>query len=118
MDFQPNVILIDGTSYIYRAFHALPPLTTSAGKPTGATRGFAAMLNKLIKTYPETPMVMVFDAKGKNFRNDYYEKYKANRPPMPNELRHQIEDIKKLCGLFNLLYRKLRTLKQMTLLLL
>ena len=70
MDFQPNVILIDGTSYIYRAFHALPPLTTSAGKPTGATRGFAAMLNKLIKTYPETPMVMVFDAKGKNFRND------------------------------------------------
>ena len=101
MDFQPNVILIDGTSYIYRAFHALPPLTTSAGKPTGATRGFAAMLNKLIKTYPETPMVMVFDAKGKNFRNDYYEKYKANRPPMPNELRHQIEDIKKLCGLFN-----------------
>ena len=50
MDFQPNVILIDGTSYIYRAFHALPPLTTSAGKPTGATRGFAAMLNKLIKT--------------------------------------------------------------------
>ena len=101
MDFQPNVILIDGTSYIYRAFHALPPLTTSAGKPTGATRGFAAMLNKLIKTYPEIPMVMVFDAKGKNFRNDYYEKYKANRPPMPNELRHQIEDIKKLCGLFN-----------------
>ena len=73
MDFQPNVILIDGTSYIYRAFHALPPLTTSAGKPTGATRGFAAMLNKLIKTYPEIPMVMVFDAKGKNFRNDYYE---------------------------------------------
>ena len=51
MDFQPNVILIDGTSYIYRAFHALPPLTTSTGKPTGATRGFAAMLNKLIKTY-------------------------------------------------------------------
>ena len=58
-------------------------------------------MNKLIKTYPETPMVIGFDAKGKNFRNDYYEKYKANRPPMPNELRHQIEDIKKLCGLFN-----------------
>ena len=101
MIFRPDLILIDGTSYIYRAFHALPPLTTSAGKPTGATRGFAAMLRKLIEKYPGVPMVMVFDAKGPNFRNDYYQAYKANRPPMPNELRVQIEDIKKLSRLFN-----------------
>ena len=101
MIFRPDLILIDGTSYIYRAFHALPPLTTSAGKPTGATRGFASMLRKLIEKYPAVPMVMVFDAKGPNFRNDYYQAYKANRPPMPNELRVQIEDIKKLSTLFN-----------------
>ena len=101
MIFRPDLILIDGTSYIYRAFHALPPLTTSAGKPTGATRGFASMLRKLIEKYPGVPMVMVFDAKGPNFRNDYYQAYKANRPPMPNELRVQIEDIKKLSTLFN-----------------
>jgi len=101
MIFRPDLILIDGTSYIYRAFHALPPLTTSTGKPTGATRGFASMLRKLIEKYPGVPMVMVFDAKGPNFRNDYYQAYKANRPPMPNELRVQIEDIKKLSTLFN-----------------
>ena len=96
MIFRPDLILIDGTSYIYRAFHALPPLTTSDGKPTGATRGFASMLRKLISKYPGVQMVMVFDAKGHNFRNDYYSSYKANRPPMPNELRVQIDDIKKL----------------------
>ena len=101
MIFRPDLILIDGTSYVYRAFHALPPLTTSSGKPTGATRGFASMLRKLISKYPGVQMVMVFDAKGHNFRNDYYSSYKANRPPMPNELRVQIDDIKKLSKLFN-----------------
>lgn len=100
MIFRPDLILIDGTSYVYRAFHALPPLTTKEGKPTGATRGFASMIRKLISTYPGVPMVMVFDAKGPNFRNDYYELYKKNRPPMPNELRVQIDDIKKLSELF------------------
>ena len=78
----------------------MPPLTTKEGKPTGATRGFASMIRKLISTYPGVPMVMVFDAKGPNFRNDYYEPYKKNRPPMPNELRVQIDDIKKLSELF------------------
>ena len=102
MIFRPDIILIDGSSYIYRAFHALPPLTTSTGRPTGATRGFAAMLRKLISTYPNVPMVMVFDAKGKTFRSDYYKDYKANRPPMPNELRSQISDIKELTKLFKL----------------
>ena len=101
MIFRPDLVLIDGSSYIYRAFHALPPLTTIKGKPTGATRGFAAMLRKLISTYPNVPMVMIFDAKGPNFRNDFYKEYKANRPPMPNELRAQIDDIKKLSNLFN-----------------
>ena len=96
MIFRPDLVLIDGSSYIYRAFHALPPLTTTKGKPTGATRGFASMLRKLISTYPNVPMVMIFDAKGPNFRNDFYKEYKANRPPMPNELRVQIDDIKKL----------------------
>ena len=100
MIFRPDLILIDGTSYIFRAFHALPPLTTKEGKPTGATRGFASMIRKLISTYPGVPMVMVFDAKGPNFRNDYFELYKKNRPPMPNELRVQIDDIKKLSELF------------------
>jgi DNA polymerase-1 len=102
MIFRPDIILIDGSSYIYRAFHALPPLTTSKGRPTGATRGFASMLRKLISTYPNVPMVMVFDAKGKTFRSDYYKDYKANRPPMPNELRSQISDIKELTKLFKL----------------
>lgn len=101
MIFRPDLVLIDGSSYIYRAFHALPPLTTTKGKPTGATRGFASMLRKLISTYPNVPMVMIFDAKGPNFRNDFYKEYKANRPPMPNELRVQIDDIKKLSNLFN-----------------
>ena len=101
MIFRPDVILIDGSSYIYRAFHALPPLSTSKGKPTGATRGVASMLRKLISTYPGVPMVMVFDAKGPTFRSDYYQAYKANRPSMPNELRVQIDDIKKLSKLFN-----------------
>jgi DNA polymerase-1 len=99
---RQNPVLIDGSSYIYRAFHALPPLTTSKGRPTGATRGFASMLRKLISTYPNVPMVMVFDAKGKTFRSDYYKDYKANRPPMPNELRSQISDIKELTKLFKL----------------
>ena len=80
MIFRPDLVLIDGSSYIYRAFHALPPLTTTKGKPTGATRGFASMLRKLISTYPNVPMVMIFDAKGPNFRNDFYKEYKANRP--------------------------------------
>jgi DNA polymerase-1 len=102
MIFRPDIILIDGSSYIYRAFHALPPLTTSTGRPTGATRGFASMIRKLISTYPNVPMVMVFDAKGKTFRSDYYKDYKANRPPMPNELRSQISDIKELTKLFKL----------------
>ena len=89
---QP-IILIDGSSYLYRAFHAMPSLTNSKGKPTGAVYGLINMLRKLLSTYEPSEIVVVFDAKGKTFREDLYEKYKANRPPMPPELVQQIEPI-------------------------
>lgn len=87
------LILVDGSSYLYRAFHALPPLTTSKGQPTGAIKGVINMLRRLEKDYPESPIAVVFDAKGKTFRDDMYENYKANRPPMPDDLRSQIEPL-------------------------
>ena len=87
------LVLVDGSSYLFRAFHALPSLTTSDGFPTGAIRGVIAMLRKLAKDYQGSPIAVVFDAKGSTFRNDMYEHYKANRPPMPDELREQIEPI-------------------------
>ncbi len=87
------VVLVDGSSYLYRAFHALPPLATSDGRPTGAVKGVTSMLKRLQKDYPESPIAVVFDAKGKTFRDDIYPQYKANRPPMPDELRQQVEPI-------------------------
>ncbi len=87
------IILVDGSSYLYRAFHALPPLTTSDGRPTGAVRGVAAMLRKLIKDYDPDYMAVVFDAKGKTFRDELFEQYKANRPPMPDDLRAQVQPL-------------------------
>ncbi len=84
------LILVDGSSYLFRAFHALPPLSSSKGQPTGAVRGVTAMLRKLQKDYPNSPIAVVFDAGGKSFRNDLYVEYKANRPPMADELRSQI----------------------------
>jgi DNA polymerase-1 len=87
------VVLVDGSSYLYRAFHALPPLTTSGGRPTGAVKGVISMLRRLQKDYPDSPIAVVFDAKGKTFRDDIYPEYKANRPPMPDELRAQVEPI-------------------------
>ncbi|TVP51511.1 MAG: DNA polymerase I [Halomonas sp.] len=84
------IVLVDGSSYLYRAFHALPPLTTSNGQPTGAVKGVLNMLKRLIKDYPESPMAVVFDAPGKTFRDDMYSDYKAHRPPMPDDLRSQI----------------------------
>src|SRR6187402_3060960 len=86
-------ILIDGSSYLYRAFHALPPLTNARGEPTGALYGVISMIRKLIKDYEPHYMAVVFDAKGKNFRHELYKDYKANRPPMPDELRCQIEPL-------------------------
>ncbi|PMR77195.1 DNA polymerase I [Billgrantia endophytica] len=87
------IVLVDGSSYLYRAFHALPPLTTSRGQPTGAVKGVLNMLKRLIKDYPDSPMAVVFDAKGKTFRDELFEQYKAHRPPMPDDLRSQVEPL-------------------------
>ena len=92
-DETAPIVLVDGSSYVYRAFHALPMLTTSEGRNTGAVRGVISMLRRLLKDYPESPVAVVFDAKGKTFRDDIYPEYKAHRPPMPDELREQIEPI-------------------------
>lgn len=90
------LILVDGSSYLYRAFYALPPLTTSSGQPTGAVKGVIAMMRRMIKDYPDSPIVVVFDAKGKTFRDNLYAEYKSQRPPMPDDLRLQIEPIHKI----------------------
>jgi len=87
------LVLVDGSSYLYRAFHALPPLTTSTGQPVGAIRGVISMLNKLADSTSAERMVVVFDASGKTFRDDMYDQYKANREKMPDELREQIEPL-------------------------
>ena len=90
---EKPIILVDGSSYLYRAFHALPPLTTSSGQPTGAVRGVASMLRKLIKDYDPQYMAVIFDAKGKTFRDELFEEYKSNRPPMPDDLRAQVQPL-------------------------
>ncbi|MDH3647810.1 MAG: DNA polymerase I [Gammaproteobacteria bacterium] len=87
---QPPFILVDGTSYLYRAFHALPPLTSATGMPTGAIVGVTNMLLKLLREYDPERLAVVFDAKGKTFRDELYAEYKAHRPPMPDELRSQL----------------------------
>ena len=89
----PPLILVDGSSYLFRAFHAMPPLNNAQGEPTGAIFGVANMLRRLINEYSPTQMAVVFDAKGKTFRHEMYDEYKANRPPMPDELRCQIEPL-------------------------
>ncbi|WP_415753882.1 DNA polymerase I [Pseudomonas leptonychotis] len=90
---QAPLVLVDGSSYLYRAFHALPPLTTSKGLPTGAVKGVLNMLKSLRKQYPKSPFAVVFDAKGGTFRDEMYADYKANRPSMPDELRVQVEPL-------------------------
>ncbi|GGL58523.1 DNA polymerase I [Pseudomonas brenneri] len=90
---QAPLVLVDGSSYLYRAFHALPPLTTSKGLPTGAVKGVLNMLKSLRKQYPGSPFAVVFDAKGGTFRDDMYAEYKANRPSMPDDMRVQIEPL-------------------------
>lgn len=90
---QSPLVLIDGSSYLYRAFHALPPLTNSKGQPTGAVKGVVNMLRRMTRDYPQSAIAVIFDAKGKTFRDDLYAEYKANRPPMPDELRLQVQPI-------------------------
>jgi DNA polymerase-1 len=89
----PDLVLVDGSSYLYRAFHALPSLSNAQGEPTGALHGVLAMINKLVREAPAGRIAVVFDAPGKTFRDDLYADYKANRPPMPDELRAQVEPL-------------------------
>ncbi|HOY02654.1 MAG TPA: DNA polymerase I, partial [Zoogloea sp.] len=90
---MPTLLLVDGSSYLYRAFHALPDLRNSAGEPTGAVRGVLSMLRRLESDYKAEYRACVFDAKGKTFRDDWFPDYKAQRPPMPDDLRAQIEPL-------------------------
>ena len=94
---KKNLYIVDGSSYIYRAFHAMPPLTTSSGRPTGAIKGVSNMMMSLKNENDGSSIITVFDAKGKTFRSDIYSDYKANRPPMPDELRLQLDPIKSIC---------------------
>ena len=87
------LVLVDGSSYLYRAFHAMPPLNNSKGQPTGAVKGVINMMRRLLKDYPGSPVAVVFDAKGKTFRDERFSEYKAQRPPMPDDLRSQIQPI-------------------------
>lgn len=96
------IILVDGSSYLYRAYHALPPLTNSKNQPTGAIKGVISMIKKILIDHPESPLAVVFDAKGKTFRHDMYSEYKANRPPMPEDLVQQIEPIHQIISLMGI----------------
>ena len=79
-DSVAPIVLVDGSSYLYRAYHALPPLTNSKGQATGAVKGVINMIRRLLKDHPGSPSVVIFDAKGKTFRDDIYPEYKAHRP--------------------------------------
>ena len=94
---KDRIFVIDGSSYLYRAYHAMPPLSTSSGQPTGAVKGVTNMLMNLKKDSEGSSIIVVFDAKGKTFRSDIYSEYKANRPPMPDELRDQLLPVKSIC---------------------
>ncbi|MCC5865085.1 MAG: DNA polymerase I [Wenzhouxiangella sp.] len=96
MSKSETLCLVDGSSYLYRAFHALPSLTDAQGRPTGAIFGVANMLRRLTESQAPERMVVVFDAPGRNFRHELFEDYKSNRPPMPDELRAQIEPLMEL----------------------
>lgn len=102
MNNDVPLILVDGSSYLYRAFHALPPLMTSSGQPTGAVKGVISMMRRMIRDYPDSPIIVIFDAKGKTFRDELYSEYKSQRPTMPDDLREQIEPIHKIIGAMGL----------------
>ena len=91
MPAPQTLYLIDGSSYLYRAFHALPPFSNSRGEPTGAVLGVVNMLTKFLKEHDTALIAVVFDAPGRTFRDDLFEAYKAHRPPMPDDLRAQME---------------------------
>src|SRR6187399_1058684 len=93
MNSRPDLVLVDGSSYLYRAFNALPPFSNSRGEPTGAVFGVLNMLSKFLKDYDPERIAVVFDAPGKTFRDELFAEYKAQRPPMPDDLRSQIEPL-------------------------
>src|SRR6476659_5504324 len=93
MNTRPDLVLVDGSSYLYRAFNALPPFSNSRGEPTGAVFGVLNMLAKFLKDYDPERIAVVFDAPGKTFRDDLFAEYKAQRQPMPDDLRFQIEPL-------------------------
>jgi len=93
---ETPLILVDGSSYLYRAYHALPPLMSSKNQPTGAIRGVISMVKKILLDHPNSALAVIFDAKGKTFRHEMYREYKANRPPMPEDLVEQIEPINQI----------------------
>jgi DNA polymerase I len=93
---MPTLVLVDGSSYLYRAFHALPDLRTSQGEPTGALRGVLAMLRRMVEDGKPDYFAVVLDAPGRTFRDDWYPEYKAHRPPMPDDLVRQLEPLKEL----------------------
>src|ERR1051325_2782053 len=90
------LVLVDGSSYLYRAFYALPPFTSPSGEPTGAIYGVANMLKRMLVDHAPEHVAVVFDASGKTFRDEIFEEYKANRPPMPDDLRAQVEPLDEL----------------------
>lgn len=96
MTKDPLLVLVDGSSYLYRAFHGLPPLTNRKGVPTGAVYGVVRMVRKLIEEEQPDKVAVIFDAKGKTFRHQLYKDYKANRPPMPDDLQVQVEPLHEL----------------------
>ena len=102
MSTEDPIILVDGSSYLYRAYHALPPLENSKNQPTGAIKGVISMIKRILIDHPESDLAVVFDAKGKTFRHDMYKEYKANRPPMPEDLVSQIEPIHKIIQLMGI----------------
>jgi DNA polymerase-1 len=93
---KKHLVLVDGSSYLYRAFYAMPSLSNSKGMPTGAAYGITNMLRRLLADYEPSHLAVVFDAKGKTFRDDLYSEYKAHRPPMPDEMRQQLDPIRSL----------------------
>ena len=93
MNTRPDLVLVDGSSYLYRAFHALPPFANSRGEPTGAVFGVLNMLGKFLKDYDPERIAVVFDAPGKTFRDELFAEYKAHRPPMPDDLRAQVQPL-------------------------
>jgi len=102
IETQDPIILVDGSSYLYRAYHALPPLLTSKNKPTGAIKGVISMIQKILIDHPNSPVAVIFDAKGKTFRHEMYKEYKANRPAMPTDLAEQIEPIHRIIELMGI----------------